>query len=317
VGLGLAVLIAASPAWAIFVESPTNQTESGAPPRRLTPVIRGPVKALPPQSSASPTPFRPRPLPPPRPKSTPMPGVTNMPLAAAAAILARQGLAASQVSPMASDAPPGWVVVQKPLPRTPVMAGAPIVLTVSNGPPRPAQPLPPAGFGDGVPVQPPAPTPPPVVPPTPIAPPPAAPAPSRPSPSSSAPAASAAPVASSAPSNTAASSAASPAAPPAPPAIASTAQTAGSWSPGWLAALVAALAAGAAGLGWAFRRRPPVIPSGPVLPATPVIVTASMSAPPHSEIQTVGPPPGPTIAMNWRLDPPEARLEQTPEEPSP
>jgi hypothetical protein len=138
VGLGLAVLIAASPAWAIFVESPTNQTKSGAPPRRLTPVIRGPVKVPSPQSSASPTPFRPRPLPPPRPKSTPMPGVTNMPLAAAAAILARQGLAASQVSPMASDAPPGWVVVQKPLPRTPVMAGAPIVLTVSNGPPRPA-----------------------------------------------------------------------------------------------------------------------------------------------------------------------------------
>ena len=214
-GLGLAVLIASSPACAAFIEMPTNQAsaQSGAPPRRLAPVERGPIKPPPvAQSSANPRPFRPAPPPPPRPKPSPMPNLTGMPLALAMAILARQGLAASQVSPTASDAPANWVVGQQPFPQAPVTPGARIVLTVSNGPPRPAQPLPPPrpvqpppppifpprrppppppnGFNGGVPVQPPAaaPSPPaPAAPPT-LESPPVAPAPVRPKPSSSAPA---------------------------------------------------------------------------------------------------------------------------------
>jgi len=356
-GLGLAVLIASSPACAAFIEMPTNQAsaQSGAPPRRLAPVERGPIKPPPvAQSSANPRRFRPAPPPPPRPKPSPMPNLTGMPLALAMAILARQGLAASQVSPTASDAPANWVVGQQPFPQAPVTPGARIVLTVSNGPPRPVQPLPPPrpvqpppppifpprrppppppnGFNGGVPVQPPAaaPSPPaPAAPPT-LESPPVAPAPVRPKPPSSAPAPSAAPVASAAPSNAGAPSAANPAVPPAPvapvappnPGPTDQADALG-WArahPGWLAALVAALAAGAAGLGWALRRRPPVIPSGPVLPVAPVIVTASMVGPPHSEIQNVQPPPGPAIGLSWRIDPPEARLEgpsQTTEEPKP
>jgi hypothetical protein len=45
-----------------------------------------------------------------------------------------------------------------------------------------------------------------------------------------------------------------------------------------------------------------------------------MTTPPQSEIQTIGPPPGPAIAMSWRVDPPESHLEgpsQTLEDPSP
>jgi hypothetical protein len=132
-------------------------------------------------------------------------------------------------------------------------------------------------------------------------------------------------VASSTPSNASAPSAINPAGPPLPPAAqptaAPTSYAAGTgWSPAWLAALVAVLAAGAAGLGWALRRRPPVIPSGPVLPTLPVVVAVSLVEPPRSEIQTPQPPPGPAIGLSWRLDPPQARIEgpsQNPEDPRP
>jgi hypothetical protein len=48
-----------------------------------------------------------------------------------------------------------------------------------------------------------------------------------------------------------------------------------------------------------------------------VIVTASLLTAPRSTLENVQPPPGPTIGIAWRLDPPDPRLETTPEEPSP